>query len=649
MPGEFGMSMCEAWFHPQGRQRTLGGASSRPVGRLIGIVALAAFGLLAGFATSAQAATDSLHAAPKAVGAGDCSSPANACTIATAITVANAEPVIDSVEIRLKGGVYQLSEPIPTALAITFAGPNLALEAESGTPTLSGTGKVRVLSVGPASNVTIDGLEIEFGSTAGLGGAIENLGRLTVRNSTFSGNSGGNAGAVASLAGSTLAVQDSTFSHNTTTGIGGGAILSSGTATVERSAIVNNSAPVNGGGVNVQAGGVVTISNSTIAGNTSGSVGGGLSNLGTLNVEGSTIANNSGSNGAAIASGNSSVTFATTIIAEQSSGGACSPANAAFFDAGYNLDEDGTCVSLVTPGPGSHNGTTAYGSSTYGATLDAYLADGLASNGGPTKTVALLNSPSPPTTLANPAFDVVPASFNLPAPIGGVSAACSLADQRGVTPAAGASCDIGAYLLQATKTALTASAAAVGQNESVTYTATVTPAPDGGTVSFNDGPGNPATTHCAAQSLSSGTATCTVSYSNRGAYSVSAAYSGDGAMNNFAASAPGSPVTTTVTDRTPPSMPSKLKGRIKQNKTLRLSWAASTDNVGVDHYEVLRNGKVIKSTQAGALSASVRLVGRGGAYAVRALDAAGNVSPASSKVTVRRVTHHKKKTYRIVK
>ena len=75
------------------------------------------------------------------------------------------------------------------------------------------------------------------------------------------------------------------------------------------------------------------------------------------------------------------------------------------------------------------------------------------------------------------------------------------------------------------------------QNASVTYTATVTPSSDGGTVSFNDGAGNPATAHCAAQSLSGGTATCTVSYANIGDYSVTATYSGDGAMNNYAVSA----------------------------------------------------------------------------------------------------------------
>jgi hypothetical protein len=202
-----------------------------------------------------------------------------------------------------------------------------------------------------------------------------------------------------------------------------------------------------------------------------------------------------------------------------------------------NLDEDGTCISPTSPATGSPNGTTADGSSTYGAVLDAYLADGLANNGGSTATVALLNTPNPSTTLADPAFAVVPASFNLPVAVDGVGSACSVPDQRGVASAAGANCDVGAYLLQATTTALITPSTTVGQNASVTYTATVTPARHGGTVSFNDGAGNPATAKCAARSLSSGTATCTLSYANSGAYPVTATYSGDGAMNNYAASA----------------------------------------------------------------------------------------------------------------
>lgn len=93
-------------------------------------------------------------------------------------------------------------------------GPSLTFQAESGAPILDGMNTVRLLSVGSTSNVTIDGLEIEFGATTGLGGGI----------------------------------------------------LSSGTATVERSAVINNAASVNGGGINVQASGTVTLMSSTITG-----------------------------------------------------------------------------------------------------------------------------------------------------------------------------------------------------------------------------------------------------------------------------------------------------------------------------------------------------------------------------------------------
>jgi hypothetical protein len=314
----------------------------RRFGRLLGIAALAGFCLPAGLATPAQAATASLYAAPSAAGTGDCSSPANACSIETAVTNANAMPVADSVRIELASGTYPLPSPSPTALSITFAGPSLTFEAGSGTPILDGMSTVRLLSVGSTSNVTIDGLEIKSGATAGLGGGIQNSGTLTVKNSTFSSNSAGNGGGIANAAGATLTVQSSTFSDNTTTGVGGGAIISSGPTTVERSAIINNTAPINGGGINVQSSGTVTVTSSTIAGNTSGGLGGGLSNLGTLDVQASTITDNTGSNGAAIATGNSNVTFAADIIAAQSSGGACSPANAAIIDGGYNLDDDGT-------------------------------------------------------------------------------------------------------------------------------------------------------------------------------------------------------------------------------------------------------------------------------------------------------------------
>ena len=153
------------------------------------------------------------------------------------------------------------------------------------------------------------------------------------------------------------------------------------------------------------------------------------------------------------------MTFAADLIGPQSAADACNPANTAIVDAGTTSTRRDVHLGGHAGRPGATAGPTAYGSSTYAAVLDAYLADALADNGGPSSTFALLNRPSPATTLANPAFAAVPPSFALPVAVGGVSTACSLPDQRGVVPVAGASCAIGAYLLQETKTAVSAPAA----------------------------------------------------------------------------------------------------------------------------------------------------------------------------------------------
>lgn len=81
-----------------------------------------------------------------------------------------------------------------------------------------------------------------------------------------------------------------------------------------------------------------------------------------------------------------------------------------------------------------------------------------------------------------------------------------------------------------TKTAVTASAARVSVGRRVTYTASVTPMPSGGTVAFVDGT-HPITS-CAAQPIIAGKASCTIVYSVAGSHAVSAWYSGspDGAF-----------------------------------------------------------------------------------------------------------------------
>jgi hypothetical protein len=103
-----------------------------------------------------------------------------------------------------------------------------------------------------------------------------------------------------------------------------------------------------------------------------------------------------------------------------------------------------------------------------------------------------------------------------------------------------------------TTTSIGASAAGVHPGQPVTYTATVSPTPDGGTISFADG--GVAIPGCAAQTVNaSGSATCTVTYTAIGTHVVTAVYTGssDGA---FAGSTNGPDAIVSVSAPTSPKL-----------------------------------------------------------------------------------------------
>ncbi|MFT4049515.1 MAG: hypothetical protein QM648_06715, partial [Solirubrobacterales bacterium] len=92
----------------------------------------------------------------------------------------------------------------------------------------------------------------------------------------------------------------------------------------------------------------------------------------------------------------------------------------------------------------------------------------------------------------------------------------------------------------------------------------------------------------------------------------------------------------TVADTQPPSKPTGLTGRLlgDQGATyVNLNWDAAADDVGVAHYVVTSGDVQIYS--GGETSANANLAcGQTASYAVSAVDAAGNVSPASDPVSV---------------
>jgi hypothetical protein len=174
----------------------------------------------------------------------------------------------------------------------------------------------------------------------GLGGAIENSeGIVTVTNSTFSGNTATGEGSITGLGGAienegTLMVSGSTFSSNAANpdGIpdsfsGGGAIANdAGTATVTSSTFTGNSAAF-GGAIDNGQSGTLAVTFTTFWAN-SASTGGNLYNT-------------------VLDSSSGPVDVSNSIVAGATSGGNCS---GPITDGGFNLDDAATCDFSIING-----------------------------------------------------------------------------------------------------------------------------------------------------------------------------------------------------------------------------------------------------------------------------------------------------------
>ncbi|WP_230632711.1 fibronectin type III domain-containing protein [Paenibacillus athensensis] len=107
------------------------------------------------------------------------------------------------------------------------------------------------------------------------------------------------------------------------------------------------------------------------------------------------------------------------------------------------------------------------------------------------------------------------------------------------------------------------------------------------------------------------------------------------AAGNVSAASSAVSVTTNAGDTQAPTAPTGLAAPSKTSTSVNLSWTASTDNVGVTGYDVYSGSTVVAST-TGATSATVSGLSANTSYTftVKAKDAAGNVSAASSALSV---------------
>jgi hypothetical protein len=262
---------------------------------------------------------------------------------------------------------------------LTIEGNNATITRATGQ-----TPNFRIFDVAAATKLTIDRLTLSNGSLNGAhGGAVlvKSAAKLTVTNSTLSGN-------VATI---------------------GGAIASDGPVFVAGSTLVGNSSTNVGGAIFIGASGLLDVSNSTFTGNFTSLAGGAIHNSATTaTVASSTVSGNTATiDGGAIFNGRTgSLTVQNSVLAGNS-GGNCGTV-IPVTDGGHNISwPDTTCP---------------------GINADPRLGP-LASNGGPTQTLALL-----PTS---PAIDALPR----------VGAGCPATDQRGISRPQGPNCDIGAFEL----------------------------------------------------------------------------------------------------------------------------------------------------------------------------------------------------------
>jgi CSLREA domain-containing protein len=241
------------------------------------------------------------------------------CSLREAIIAANANSGTD--QIYLPPGIYTLTRSNPGGVHENLASTgdlditdNLTINGAGFDPT---TGSVvyanpadfgdRIFHVKPAAGktkitVAFNNLRIRGGSTSavqGGGGILIESAEVRLDRVYLTGNHASSVGGgVSNYSNSVLTITTSTFDTNTS-GDGGG-IYNIGTLNLYTSLLKGNSGETSGGGLDNSGKGIATVVNSTIALNQTSTASsnygaGGISNSGTLTIKNVTLAENTGS------------------------------------------------------------------------------------------------------------------------------------------------------------------------------------------------------------------------------------------------------------------------------------------------------------------------------------------------------------------
>ena len=380
------------------------------------------------------------------------------------LTLRNGNPVNPDGDVAGEPGGGILAMGSLTLDACVMSGNTGGVSADTGMARNGGSGGAiwssGALTIRNSQFTGNSGGSSGSGSTAGSGGAIFASGPLSIIDSTLSGNRGGDGsnarggGGGAIAASGSLRVVNSSFFNNSsgeslTLGSGdGGAIRADGSAVIERSSFSGNTVGAfrgsgtfgrRGNGGAIDGAGPVTIVNSTFTANRTG---GAVHARGALTIINSTLVNNE----LEISTTGMLPTLINTIISSASQGLCAGFSGSA--NGSSNLATDTSCGSgslLVGGAP---------------VTVEALNLEILASNGGPTQTIAL--------KAGSVAIDAGSDADCAADPVNGV-------DQRGVARPQEARCDVGAFeaALNNVSITKTASPETVTVGEAVRFTLTV--------------------------------------------------------------------------------------------------------------------------------------------------------------------------------
>ncbi|MEM8861519.1 MAG: choice-of-anchor Q domain-containing protein, partial [Chloroflexota bacterium] len=231
--------------------------------------------------------------------------------------------------------------------------------SEDGAGLFNETDATVTISSTTFSQNSIEKVDEDGGAIGNIGGGTIWLTNSSILNNQAEGGLGSSGGGLFNAFGSEIIVHNSVISGNVASSKGGGVYSNRDGATIliSNSTIANNHAGILGGGV--QNGATLVMTNTTVSGNTSDEDGGGISNdseesqfTGShLTIAGNSAdANNdqSGEGGGLWLEAIAMVSLRNSIVADSNSGGDCANQGGTFTDGGYNLIEDGSCITAGT-------------------------------------------------------------------------------------------------------------------------------------------------------------------------------------------------------------------------------------------------------------------------------------------------------------